>query len=1391
MGRANGGNNVDYSPYQASPFDNSTLYVVGTGSQTPHVVNSGSQTGSVGRVQEGINLATPTSATPTPRVYVLPGTYTELLTINKSLLLASMGTAPVIQAPDLTGTPTTQTVVTISGKGVNAELSGITINGADSMTSTAINTDLDINGGASAYFHDGQVNGYEGNGITVDGAGSSLSLGATFINAGTPAGTSQTGIQVINGASATVNFNAITGNTAGIEVDQGTATVLNTRITNAATGIVVASTSTSTPASVTVGDGTSGNFNTITGYTQAGISASGAGASATVIGNTITGLGSNATAVQYGIEISNGALGTIGSMSSVSNDIESNQYTDASGAASAGILISQAAAATTVSYNTVNGNSIGIESTGTVSPMTISHNDINNYKAAGNIGILISSAGTATVDQNRVQGAAIAIETNSTDSSSSATISNNPIIAYDFAGSLGILNQSAGVVTIANNGISGGVGTPIVVNSTGTTMILGNAISGYGQSDPTASVSMTGIEVDNGTVTIGDGTAANSNTITGYMRTGIAVSGAKTTATIADNTITGVGSMATAGEFGISIGGGALGTVTGNTISNNLTASTHNTNSVGILLNGGANGTLADYNILDNNDVAISSGTIAGNATEIRGNMINTKSGSAGSYGISNSSAGSSLINGNVISNSVLGIVSNSSADGTNNTTTINKNTITTTSSSYTGIEIDQGTVTLGRDTITGNGRYGVIAVANVGPVVVNLMNTQINGADTGILVDSTRANGMYSATVNVTDGSSAAATTVTNAGSHGAVLSGSMSYLNPAVPPTLTVAPTTYTQNSDGTYTATFASITGSDNITSANDLVLDYSVDGVDMGTPSSPLTLTLPAGNHTVVFTVMNQSTGANKTTTQTVLLADGVGDGSFESPSVGSGPSSYVYTPTTQADPTKPNYNPWTFVGGAGISGTGSGFTSGSPSSGSSQVAFLQNGNGTMGANGSYFSQAVTFQTNGMETISFSAAQRANQGTQVQDFAVYVGGTMVGKFQPSSTAYQTFTTNPFAVTPGQTLTVSFVGIDTATGDNTAFIDNIAAAAVQPSTTPTVGDGSFEAPTVNGFSYNTPNSPWTFVGGTGIAANNSGFTGGQAAPDGTQVAFIQGGDGSMVSTDASASYFSQSVSFASGGTYVLTFSAAQRGNLSGQNQNFAVYVGTTMVGTFRPSGSGYQSFTTSSFTAAANSTLTITFVGIDAATGDNTAFVDNIKLAVAPTNPAPTVGDGSFETPSVASQPGGFQYAPPTDTNTTSATYNPWTFANGAGIASNGSAFTGSQTAPDGSHVAFIQGGNTSSFSQAISFTAGNYNLNFLTAQRNFNGATQTQDFDVLILDSAGKVVSTKTFQPGSTSYSAMSESFTIAGDGMYTIMFVGRDTAGTDNTAFIDNITIANA
>ena len=172
--------------------------------------------------------------------------------------------------------------------------------------------------------------------------------------------------------------------------------------------------------------------------------------------------------------------------------------------------------------------------------------------------------------------------------------------------------------------------------------------------------------------------------------------------------------------------------------------------------------------------------------------------------------------------------------------------------------------------------------------------------------------------------------------------------------------------------------------------------------------------------------------------------------------------------------------------------------------------------------------------------------------------------------------------------------------------------------------IADSSFEALRLgsdySSYAYNPTGTPWTFVGQAGVSGNNTGFTSGNpAAPQGIDVAFLQN-KGSL----------SQAVVTQAAGTYTLSFSAAQRGNGGTSTQSIQVLVDGAWVGTFTPSGTSYQAFTTTPFAVTAGS-HTITFQGLNLS-GDNTAFLDGVSVNQAAQGVAASLGDSNFEAVSV---------------------------------------------------------------------------------------------------------------------------------------------------------------
>ena len=184
---------------------------------------------------------------------------------------------------------------------------------------------------------------------------------------------------------------------------------------------------------------------------------------------------------------------------------------------------------------------------------------------------------------------------------------------------------------------------------------------------------------------------------------------------------------------------------------------------------------------------------------------------------------------------------------------------------------------------------------------------------------------------------------------------------------------------------------------------------------------------AGGHaiTAVYNGDPNFVGSSQALTEQVNApTTSLQQGGFEAPAVGTGTfGSFQYDPAG---------TPWTYTGQAGVAGNGSGFTSGNPNAPEgTQVGFLQ-GTGA-------FSQTIAGLAAGTYQLSFQAAQRVNFQASRQDFSVLVDGVVVGTFTPAGVGYSSLTTAAFTVTAGAH-TITFRGLDSAGGDNTAFLDNV---------------------------------------------------------------------------------------------------------------------------------------------------------------------------------------------------------------------------------------------------------------------------------------------------------------------------------------------------------------
>jgi hypothetical protein len=340
----------------------------------------------------------------------------------------------------------------------------------------------------------------------------------------------------------------------------------------------------------------------------------------------------------------------------------------------------------------------------------------------------------------------------------------------------------------------------------------------------------------------------------------------------------------------------------------------------------------------------------------------------------------------------------------------------------------------------------------------------------------------------------------------------------------------------------------------------------------------------------------------------------------------------------------------------------------------------------------------------------------------------------------------------------------------GPRRLAIENLEARKLLTVATPTaatltlnsVSDGSFAAPALaaRSFQVDPGSTPWQYSGDAGVSTNSSAFTGGNpAAPNGTQVGFIKD-NGSIT----------QAV-YLQAGVYNLSLLAAQRANYQTQPQEIEVLVDGADDGLIVPAGTTYAQYQSNNF-AVSTGTHTVELLGMNPPVADSTAFVDTI--AITPVDDS--LIDGGFEQPALASQ-----------TSVSNPSGSPWVFNSTTGIAANASSFVASsseaQNAPAGTQVAYIQ--DTGDISQTVYLDAGTYQVSFQAAQRAIN-QTNYQDIEVLV-----DGVNYGTIEPATTAYSlCQSSTFTVAA-GSHTIELLGTNPEGGDNTALVDQVTLAAA
>jgi len=555
----------------------------------------------------------------------------------------------------------------------------------------------------------------------------------------------------------------------------------------------------------------------------------------------------------------------------------------------------------------------------------------------------------------------------------------------------------------------------------------------------------------------------------------------------------------------------------------------------------------------------------------------------------------------------------------------------------------------------------------------------------------------------------------------------------------TVTTSLTPSTEGQPVTFTATVTGSNPSGSVTFTDSGAsiagcIAVALSGAGNSKTATCSTSSLAVGAHSIVANYGGDAVNALSSSaaiSQSVNSVGGAfGNGGFEAPNLA---GSYQYSPSGAT---------WVFSGGAGITGNGNAFTNGNgPAPEGSQVAFLQ-GNGVA-------MQSVNLAA-GSYTLSLQAAQRGNHQLGTQIVLVQIDGVTVGQYQPPNTTYSGYTTPSFTIAGSGSHMIALVGAGSGT-DFTAFVDDVRLTA---GSTSSFSNGGFESPNLAGaYQYSPSGAAWVFTA-AGITGNSNAFTSGNsAAPEGSQVGFLQGHGVVAQTANLNA------------GSYTLSFQSAQRGNYQVGTQIVLVQLDGATVGQYQPPGTAYSGYTTPAFTVASSGSHTISLVGAGSGT-DFTAFIDDVRLNAAST---PALGNSGFETPNLA---GAYQYSPSGAT---------WVFTAGAGITGNGNAFTsGNGAAPEGSQVGFLQGNGM--VAQTVNLAAGSHTLSFQSAQRG-NHQIGTQ---VVLVQLDGVTVGQ--YQPPGTAYSGYTTpAFTVASSGSHTISLVGAG-SGSDFTAFVDDVRL---
>lgn len=434
------------------------------------VVNPAGGPGIFTTIQAAVNAANPAGG---DTIKINPATYTEQVTIDKSLTMQSTGLGVVIQSPStLTPDLAQNALVEIGGDatvnmsdltlegpapssvgnggivgiyvvgGATANVTGTTIDKMRQEPLNGVQTGLGILIGSTgqnqvghATITDCTITDYQKSGIVTGGNGTTVAITSTTVTGVGPTSLiGQNGIQITNGTTAEVRSNTITGNQY-----TGTTSGPNPFTDVQSIGILNYGSSSITGNTVTGND--LGIYNNSTGTTISGNTVQGNGfegvlldqGTATVSNNTITG---NNIAVAV-IAFAGNTADSKGTL--VSNNIFNNGNGGLAFPGGGIQLLIQTGATTTAlvtaNFNRIVGNSVGLDNTTTsavdatlnwwgsnTGPNTTGNNSTSGDVSTSPWLVLSISASPTTI----ASGGTSAVTASVTSDSSGATHSTAP-----------------------------------------------------------------------------------------------------------------------------------------------------------------------------------------------------------------------------------------------------------------------------------------------------------------------------------------------------------------------------------------------------------------------------------------------------------------------------------------------------------------------------------------------------------------------------------------------------------------------------------------------------------------------------------------------------------------------------------------------------------------------------------------------------------------------------------------------------------------------------------------------------------------------------------------------------------------------------------------------------